>query len=181
MVMFASILGSFLRLDLHTGNYVASLLLGTAPLYLIPVMVFIVSLLITLATGSAWGTFSLLIPITVQMIIALLQLEPPVAIEDVSLLFPTLGALLSGAACGNHIAPFAETTIMTATSTGIMPLVHARTQFAYAIPVIVGALCSFVIAGFLYDTGFWSACLVSLCVGVSVCVALLSAGNKFLK
>jgi len=181
MVMLASILGSFLRLDLHTGSYVASLLLGTAPLCLIPVMIFVVSLVITLTTGSAWGTFSLLIPITVQMIIALLQLEAPVSLEQIPLLFTTLGALLSGAACGNHIAPFAETTIMAATSTGIEPLEHARTQFAYAIPVIISTFISFVVAGLLYERGLLISWLVSLMVGMGVCVILFYVGNRFFK
>lgn len=173
MVVFASILGSFLRIELETGNYVAFLLLGTAPIYLIPAMLFIVSLVMTLTTGSAWGTFSLLIPITTQMLISFLQLQPPVMLNQISLLFPALGAILSGAACGNHISPFAETTIMTATSTGIEPLEHARTQFGYVVPVMIGTLVSFVVVGLLYDSELYKSFFVSVGAGVGTTVLLM--------
>jgi tetracycline resistance efflux pump len=177
MVMFASILGSFLRLELHTGAYLAYLLLGTAPLYLIPVMLFIVSLIITLGTGSAWGTFSLLIPITTQMLISFLQLEVPMALDQMPILFPALGAVLSGAACGNHISPFAETTVMTATATGIGVFEHARTQFGYAFPVVIGAIVSFTAAGLLHDTGLLKSFFVSIGAGIATIVVLLVGLN----
>ncbi len=177
MVVCASILGSFLRLDLNTGSYVAYLLLGTAPLFLIPVILFIVSLVITLTTGSAWGTFSILIPIATQMLVSFLQLETPVELDQMPILFPALGAVLSGAACGNHISPFAETTVMTATSTGIQPLRHARTQFGYAIPVIVGALVSFVLVGLFCNHGLYRSFFVSIGAGMVVMVGLLMLLN----
>ena len=179
MVIGASILGSFLRIDLYTGSYVAYLLLGTAPLYLIPVILFITSLGITLTTGSAWGTFSILIPITTQMLISFLHLESPVALDQIPILFPALGAVLSGAACGNHISPFAETTVMTATSTGIEPLEHARSQFWYALPVIIGAFVSFVVAGLMVNSGLLNSFFASIGAGVAVCALLLCVGYRF--
>ncbi len=177
MVAFASILGTFLRVELQTGSYIAHLLLGTVSLWLIPTMLFIASLIITLTTGSAWGTFSLLIPITTQMLISLLQLESPVVVDQMPLLFPALGAVLSGAACGNHVSPIADTTIMTATSLGIKPLKHARSQFAYAAPVIVGTLVSFVIAGLLCNSGLYRSSLISLGAGVMVSGLILGVLN----
>jgi tetracycline resistance efflux pump len=173
MVILASILGSFLRLDLHTGSYLASVLLGKAPIFLLPVLFFIVSLIITLMTGSAWGAFSMLIPICTQMLIAFLQLNPPVALSQIPLLFPVLGAVLSGAACGNHISPFAETTFMTAACVDIDPLEHAKTQFTYAIPVLAGTVVSFILAGLMVDSGLLQSCLVSASAGIVVTMALL--------
>jgi tetracycline resistance efflux pump len=175
MVALASILGSFLRLELQTGNYVAYLLLGIAPLYLIPVMLFVVSLVITLTTGSAWGTFSLLIPIATQMLISFLQLEAPVTLDQMPILFPSLGAILSGAVCGNHISPIAETTMMTATSTGIEPLEHARSQFYYVAPVIIGTLVSFVIVGLFCDSPLYKCLFVSVGAGIVTVVILMVA------
>ena len=181
MVMCASVLGSFLRLNLHTGDYVAYLLFGTAPLALIPVMLFVVSLAITLTTGSAWGTFSILIPITTQMLISFLQLKTPVMLDQMPILFPALGAVLSGAVCGNHISPFAETTVMTATSTGIAPLDHARTQFGYAVPVIIGAFVAFIVAGVMSGCGLWNSFFASISAGIGVNMVLLYVGNRFFK
>jgi len=181
MVILASILGNFLRVDLHTGSYLAYLLLGTAPLFLLPALLFIVSLTVTLMTGSAWGAFSMLIPISTQMLISFLQLDTPVTLDQIPILFPALGAVLSGAACGNHLSPFAETTIMTATSTGIEPLEHARTQFVYAVPVVVGTIISFIVAGLMSNYGLFQSFLVSTSVGITAIILLLmifSYGRK---
>jgi tetracycline resistance efflux pump len=181
MVICVSILGNFLRIDLQTGSYVAQFLLGTAPLFLIPALLFVVSLAVTLMTGSAWGTFSILIPIMTQMLITFLQLEAPVAIDQIPLLFPALGAVLSGAVCGNHISPFADTTILTATSVGIEPLDHAQTQFGYAVPVIIGSLGAFIVAGLTIDSGLLTSFCASMGAGVAINVLLLGVGNKFFK
>ncbi len=182
MVACASILGSFLRLDLYTGDYVAYLLCGTAPLSLIPVLLFIVSLAITLMTGSAWGTFSILIPIMTQMLITFLQLKTPVMLDQIPILFPSLGAVLSGAVCGNHISPFAETNVMTATSMGITPLDHAKTQFGYVLPVIIGTIVAFIIAGYVcLVNSLWLSFIVSCSVGCGLTIFLLMVGNRLLR
>src|SRR5579863_5580125 len=181
MVILASILGSLLRLDLHTGSYVAYLLLGTTPLYLIPAMLFITSLIITMATGSAWGTFSLLIPITTQMLISLFQLESPVPLAALPLFFPTLGALLSGASCGDHLSPFSETTTMTAASTGIKALTHARTQLPYALPVAIGTLIAFFVSGLLYQKTLYINFIASAGIGLIMCLLLITIGNQLFK
>jgi len=173
MVVLASILGSFLRLELQTGNYLAYLLLGKTPLFLIPVLLFLGSSLIALMTGSAWGAFAMLIPISTQMLIGLMGLNAPVSLEQIPLLFPVLGAVLSGAACGNHLSPFAETTFMTAASTGTDPIEHAKTQFLYAIPVIIGTLVSFIVAGLVVDRGLWHCFLISGGAGIITTIGLL--------
>ena len=181
MVALASILGNFLRIDLHTGSYIASLLSGTTPLFLIPVMLFMVSLLITLMTGSAWGTFSLLIPITTQMLISFLQLNPPVMLDQIPILFPSLGAVLSGAACGNHISPIADTTIMTATSTGTQPLKHAKSQFYYVVPVLIATITSFVLAGIFCGNGIVQGLLMPLGAGCAIMIVCFIAFNYLKK
>ncbi len=175
VVALASILGTFLRLELQTGSYVAYLLLGKAPIFLIPVLFFVTSLIITLMTGSAWGAFSMLIPISTQMMISFLQLEVPVSLDQIPILFPVLGAVLSGAACGNHLSPFAETTMMTAASTGVEPLEHARTQFVYAAPVIIGTVVSFIVAGLTNSNGLLYSFLVSGATGIGIVMVLYVA------
>jgi tetracycline resistance efflux pump len=166
-----------LRIELQTGSYLAYLLLGIIPFWLIPAMLFVVSLIITVTTGSAWGTFSLLIPITTQMLISLLQLKVPVSFDQIPLLCPSLGAVLSGAACGNHVSPIAETTIMTATSVGIEPLTHAKSQFYYIAPVVVGTLVSFVVVGLLYNCGLFKSFLVSFGAGIVVSLLMIMVLN----
>ncbi len=172
VVALASILGTFLRTDLQTGSYLASLLLGKTPLFLLPVLFFAVSLGTTLVTGSAWGAFSMLIPIGTQMVVSFLQLSVPVGIDQISIIFPVLGAILSGAACGNHLSPFADTTMMTAASTGVEPLEHAKSQFIYAVPVMVGTCVSFIVAGMTYSGGLLTSFAMSSGAGLGTMAVL---------
>jgi len=178
MVMLATILGVFLRENLRTGNYLASLLLNSIPVTLLPVMIFITSLIITLSTGSAWGTFALMIPIIVQMLISLFQLTPPIAPHAIPIFFPALGAIFSGAVCGDHISPFSETTIMTATSTSTKSLEHSYTQFPYALPAVIGSILAFLLTGLLSTYTFWINFSISIGAGLTLCLGMLYRLNK---
>jgi tetracycline resistance efflux pump len=173
VVILASTLGTMLKTDLLTGNYLASLLIGKLSLTLLPVTFFLVSLIMTLFTGSAWGTFALMLSITIPMLISLLEIALPTTPTAMPILFPVLGAIFSGAICGDHISPISETTIMTATSTGTNPIEHAYTQFPYALPAIIGSIIGFLLTGFLMSYSLWINALVSLGTGFVVCFGLL--------
>jgi hypothetical protein len=66
---------------------------------------------------------------------------------------------------------------MTATATGIEPLEHAKSQFGYAVPVIVGTLVSFFVVGLLYDKGLYRSFLTSMIAGMGIMIALFVAFN----
>ncbi len=173
VVILASTLGTMLKTDLLTGNYLASLLIGTLSLTLLPVTFFLVSLIMTLFTGSAWGTFALMLSITIPMLISLLEITLPTTPTAMPILFPVLGAIFSGAICGDHISPISETTVMTATSTGTNPIEHAYTQFPYALPAIIGSMIGFLLTGFLMNYSLWINACISLGTGFIVCFSLL--------
>ena len=178
MVFLASTLGILMKDDLQTGRYLASVLLGSVSVSLLPVMFFIVSLLTTLATGSAWGTFALMILIAIQMLVALLNIPVPTDPQAIPILFPILGAIFSGAVCGDHISPMSETTIMTATSTGVSPLEHAYTQFPYALPAVICTALAFLISGYLVNYSAWINVGVSLGTSMTLCLLLLLVFNR---
>lgn len=173
MVILASTLGALLKTDLKTGNYLASLVLHSIPLSLIPLICFLTSLLSTIATGSAWGTFSLMTAITIPMLVSMYQFSGNASYADIPLLFSTLGAIFSGGICGDHISPFSETTIMAAASTNIDPLDHATSQFPYTIPAIIGTALAFLCAGLLNSSSLFMQTLISLSIGSIVTIGLL--------
>ena len=173
MVILASTLGALLKIDLKTGNYLASLVLHAIPLSLIPLICFITSLLGTIATGSAWGTFSLMTAITIPMLVSMYQLSENASYADIPLLFSTLGSIFSGGICGDHISPFSETTIMAAASTNIDPLDHATSQFPYTIPAIIGTALAFLCTGLLSSSSIFMQTLISLSTGSIITIGLL--------
>ncbi len=173
MVFLASTLSVLLADHVGTGQYLASILLGAVPLFLIPVMFFIVSLISTIATGSAWGNFALMIPIGIPLLATLSGLPSPIDPHNLPLLLPMLGAIFSGSVCGDHISPLSETTIMAATSTGTKPIEHAYTQFPYTVPAIVGSIGAFTVAGLVANAASWIVIATSLGTGFAICIGLL--------
>lgn len=180
MVFLASTMGIMLREDLQTGAYLAQVLYGILSIALLPLLFYLISIFTSLITGSAWGTIALLVPIAVQMTTSLLAVPLPTTLENAAILIPVLGALFSGAVCGNHISPIAETTIMSSSAAGCYPLDHAITQFWYALPAIVCAGISFALIGFLP----WSANInfaVAISIGIACCLLSISAANRWLR
>jgi tetracycline resistance efflux pump len=179
MLFLASIFGAMLKNDLHTGNYLATTLLMNLPLFLFPVLFFIVSTIITIATGGAWATIALMLPIAVPMITTLTSNQAiPIDAAQIPILLPLMGAIFSGAVCGDHLSPICGATIMTSSSTGVDPIEHAHTQFFYALPAVLATLLAFVISGALVHYPLWINSLASLSMSFCACFGMLLFLNK---
>lgn len=178
MVFLASTFGTILKHDLRVGAYLASALIGILPLWLLPLMFFLVSAIIGTITGSSWGTIAIMAPVTIQMLSTLLHIPLHSNPADIALLLPVLGAVFSGAVCGDHISPISETTIMAATSSGAYPLDHAYTQIFYTIPVICATSLAFMSAGLLAQYGAMITSIGSLLIGLVSSFVILWYLNK---
>ncbi len=181
LILFASALGILMREDLHTGQFLANLLLDFTTTSILPALLFFTSLITALATGSAWGTMALLIPLAIPMVTSLSQLPIPAHPNDLLLIAPALGAIFSGAVCGNHISPFADVTIMAAQSAGVTPIEHCYTQLPYAVPAILASILGFLALGYLTALPLWMSCLISLGLSMVLCFGMLEVANKLAK
>ncbi len=171
LIFLAGIFGTLLSQDLQTGQYLAKTLINSVPIAFLPCMFYVISLIITVATGSAWGTIGMLLPIAIPMIIKLSGLNCPVDPESIYILYPTLGAIFSGSVCGDHLSPVSETSIMAASSSKCYSIDHIKTQLPYALPATITTFFSFIIAGFIPNY-FWST-IISLSFGVTFCIISL--------
>lgn len=178
MLFLAATLGSIIRDYLHTGHYLADLMTGNISLTLIPLMLFIVSAAIAIATGTSWGTIAIMAPITVPMVTKLAQVATPANLASVALILPAIGAMLSGAVCGDHISPVSETTIMAANSSGSNPIDHATTQFFYALPSVLCSLLAFWLSGLLIGYGTLISSLFSGGISLIICLVTLQLLNQ---
>ena len=117
--------------------YVANLLGNSAAAlqYLLPVIIFLVAVFLAFATGTSWGTFSILIPIVCQ------------AFPDGEMLVVSIAACLSGAVCGDHCSPISDTTIMASAGAHCSHVNHVSTQLPYAITVAACSAVCYVITG----------------------------------
>ena len=117
--------------------YVANLLGGSAAAlqYLLPVIIFLVAVFLAFATGTSWGTFSILIPIVCH------------AFPQGEMLVVSIAACLSGAVCGDHCSPISDTTIMASAGAHCSHVNHVSTQLPYAITAASCSAACYVITG----------------------------------
>ena len=117
--------------------YVAGLLHGSAAAlqYLLPVIIFLVAVGLAFATGTSWGTFSILVPIVCH------------AFPQGEMLVIAIAACLSGAVCGDHCSPISDTTIMASAGAHCSHINHVSTQLPYAMTAAAISAVCYVITG----------------------------------
>ena len=142
--------------------YVANLLSGSAAAlqYMLPVIIFLVAVFLAFATGTSWGTFSILIPIVCQ------------AFPDGEMLVVSIAACLSGAVCGDHCSPISDTTIMASAGAHCSHVNHVSTQLPYAITAAACSAVCYIITGLAQAVLGSRASLVTSLVLLVVAIVL---------
>ncbi len=158
-------LGILLRSDLATGKYIAHALGKNFHISLLPVFFFLVAVVIGTLMGSAWGAMGILIPIAIDMALSLLSLHPPVALEHIMVIYPLLGAVVSGAVAANHLSPIADTSLMSTKSAGSYHHDLVQAQLQLSIPVVVAAAIAYLCAGIMIA---WTSMLLTIICSLSI-------------
>ena len=142
--------------------YVANLLGNSASAlqYLLPVIIFLVAVFLAFATGTSWGTFSILIPIVCH------------AFPDGEMLVVSIAACLSGAVCGDHCSPISDTTIMASAGAHCSHVNHVSTQLPYAITAAACSAVCYIITGLAQAVLGSRASLVTSLVLLVVAIVL---------
>lgn len=122
--------------DLGAAAYISSVAQASLPAWLLPTIVFLLSAVISFATGSSWGTFAIMFPLVI-----------PTAVSIGAPLYVCMGAVLSGGLFGDHSSPISETTILSSTGADCPQIEHFRTQLPYALFNGTISLIAFAIAG----------------------------------
>ena len=135
ILLFALALGDVAN-ALGTGIYVASLVEDTIPAILLLPLLFLISGVIAFSIGSSWGTFAIMIPLAIQISLAL---------DFNSALF--LAAVLSGSVFGDHASPISDTTVVASMASATDHIDHVRTQLPYALIAAGIATIGFLLVG----------------------------------
>ncbi|MER2090795.1 MAG: Na+/H+ antiporter NhaC family protein [Sporosarcina sp.] len=122
--------------EMGTANYIVEVMQGNVPAFIIPAILFLVGAGMSLASGTSWGTFAIMLPIAIPMAVTL----------DAHLLV-CIGAVLSGGIFGDHCSPISDTTILSSTGAGADHIDHVKTQFPYALLNASIAFVGFIVAG----------------------------------
>ena len=150
---------------LNIGGFVSSVINGNAVIgILLPAIFFLVSLGLSFATGTSWGTFGILVPI----VIAIFGDASPLITINVA-------AILSGAVCGDHISPISDTTILSSAGAQCKHIEHVSTQIPYAMTVCIPCFVGFLVSG-IFSNGFIG--LAAGTVTLAIIFAILYAKCK---
>ncbi|MDR3304196.1 MAG: Na+/H+ antiporter NhaC family protein [Treponema sp.] len=156
---------------LVTGRYVAALVEASRlPVALIPAIMFVVAAALAFATGTAWGTFGILIPITINIT----DLIAP------QLSVIALSSVMAGSVFGDHCSPISDTTILSSTGARCNHIDHVSTQIPYALMVSSVCFVGYIIAGLVAPLGFRTSVLITLPITL-VLLNIALASSVFLK
>ena len=137
IVLLSLALGSSLK-QLGTGIFMSGIVADNLPYFLIPAVIFVAGAMMSFSTGTSWGTFAILIPIGMPLVINL-DLPAPLL----------LAALLGGGIWGDHCSPISDTTAVSAVASGCDLLEHVRTQLPYALFAGGLSAAAYVLAGII--------------------------------
>lgn len=121
--------------DLRTAGFLSTLLRGqVSPVYF-PLITFILSALVSFATGSSWGTMAILYPLMLGTSWALGQEFGFDYAENMAIFSNVTASILAGSVLGDHCSPISDTTILSSLATKTNHIQHVRTQMPYALTV----------------------------------------------
>ena len=153
--------------DVGTADYLVGVLSNTIPPFIVPALIFILGALISFATGTAYGTMSILMPLAIPLGWA-------VSSGDMSFTIVCTSGVLTGAIFGDHCSPISDTTILSSMGTSCNHIDHVQTQIYYAIFVA----CVAIFIGYI-PAGLGIPWYISLIVGVIVMyIGLKILGEK---
>lgn len=119
--------------EVGTADYLVGVLSDTIPTFIVPALIFVLGALISFATGTAYGTMSILMPLAIPLGWA-------VSTGDMSFTIVCTSGVLTGAIFGDHCSPISDTTILSSMGTSCNHIDHVQTQIYYAIFVAILSL-----------------------------------------
>ena len=144
----------------------ANITADSMALGVIPFVFFILACFISFATGTSWGTFGVLIPISTAVMSAT---------TNEGLFFLTMSAVLAGAVYGDHVSPISDTTIMASSGAQCNHIDHVKTQLPYATIVALISGITYLIVGFITATDIGSSYGASAGITLAFGFGLLAA------
>ncbi len=166
---------------LEAGVFVSGLVEGATVLeVLLPLILFVVAIGLSFATGTSWGTFGILIPIVTSVFSK--ELAEVANSGDIpSMVIICISACLAGAVCGDHCSPISDTTIMASTGAQCDHVNHVSTQLPYAITVAAVSAVGYLLSGFVQNVFVVLGSSILLMVAVLLVLKMMTGKKKEVK
>lgn len=136
LMMLAFAIGEACNL-LGTGVFVANWSKSWLSPEFLPAAVFLLSSFIAFSTGTSWGTFAIMLAISIPM----------ANIHEVNITL-VIAATLGGGVFGDHCSPISDTSIISSMASASDHIDHVKTQLPYALVGGSIATILYLIMGF---------------------------------
>ena len=161
---------------LGAPEFVADLVskLGPGLKNFLPAVVFLIAAFLGFATGTSWGTFTILLPIVIPVFsggIPAADLTSEL-INGNDMLMIAIAATLGGAVMGDHCSPISDTTIMASSGAQCYHLNHVATQLPYAMTVAAVCFANYILASFIQNV------VINLAIAIVCMVVVLLVIGK---
>ncbi len=123
---------------LGTGGYITGSVADYISPEMLPFLIFVVAMIVTVATGFSWSSMAIVMPIAFQMAMA----------NGLGESLPIISAaVITGAVSGEHMIPFSEKAVMSSAATKIAPVYHVKTMFFQTITAFSAAAAGYILLG----------------------------------
>jgi Na+/H+ antiporter NhaC len=129
--------------EMGTAKYVVDITRNWLNPIFLPFMVFLISAFISFATGTAWGTYAIMIVMAVPLSLEFSQGQVT------SLVLATIAAVAGGGIFGDHCSPLSDTTVLSSLGSACDHMDHVRTQLPYALVTAIIASIFYIILGIM--------------------------------
>jgi Na+/H+ antiporter NhaC len=160
--------------DLGTAHYLVSVLSDTLPIWIVPAFIFVISGIVSFATGTAYGTMAVLLPLVIPLSAAISGFSSGIPDSATySFIIVCSSGVLTGAIFGDHCSPISDTTILSAMGAGCDLIDHVDTQIWYSFTIATVVITGYLLVGFGFSA--WITLLITMIILIGV---LLILGKK---
>lgn len=124
--------------QLGTGAFVANWSKEWLAPEFLPAVIFIISSFIAFSTGTSWGTFAIMMAISIPM----------AEVHGTSITL-VIAATLGGGIFGDHCSPISDTSIISSMASASDHIDHVNTQLPYALIGGIITTVLYIILGFM--------------------------------
>ncbi len=129
--------------EMHTAEFIVEITRDWMSPSLLPALLFIISAVVSFATGTSWGTYAIMVPIA-------LPLAFQASGQQINLLvLGSFAAVAGGGVFGDHCSPLSDTTVLSSLGSASDHMDHVRTQLPYALAVAGVAVVMYLFIGFI--------------------------------
>ncbi len=132
--MFKSACG-YLGMSSYIVGKVAPLMSGN----MLPVVIFLVSTLMTFALANAWSVSAIMVPLVVPLALAI---DANMAVA--------IASIFSGSVFGTQLCFYSDNAILISKATGVPPIEHVKTQLPFALCAGILTCAAYLIYGLVF-------------------------------